>query len=149
MFSQHVLPRRTHGESRTDDDSHAKLQTTALKAAALSLFGIDRSKHQPRQSLLTRSVAGKNPCNMLLPSFISQYIHCIQSLSRKWSTHALSQQNDSPRSLSHRMNDVFLRTWDLGLTAFGGPPVHFQILHRRFVEGKEGREQWVDEQTVL
>ncbi|KAJ5541196.1 chromate transporter-domain-containing protein [Penicillium frequentans] len=84
---------------------------------------------------------------MLLPSFISQYIHCIQSLSRKWSTHALSQQNDSQRSLSHRLNDVFLRTWDLGLTAFGGPPVHFQILHRRFVEGKEGREQWVDEQT--
>lgn len=88
-------------------------------------------------------------CNMLLPSFISQYVHFIQSLSRKWSTHALSQQNDSQRSLSHRLNDVFLRTWDLGLTAFGGPPVHFQILHGRFVEGKVGREQWVDEQTVL
>jgi hypothetical protein len=36
----------------------------------------------------------------------------------------------------------------LGFTAFGGPPVHFQILHQRFVEGKGGKERWVDEQTV-
>ncbi|KAL4963143.1 chromate transporter-domain-containing protein [Aspergillus stella-maris] len=42
-----------------------------------------------------------------------------------------------------RLIDVFRHTWDLGLTAFGGPPVHFQILHARFVE----REKWVDEQT--
>jgi hypothetical protein len=40
--------------------------------------------------------------------------------------------------------------WDLGFTAFGGPPVHFQILHRRFVEGKgfQGGSKWLDEQTV-
>jgi hypothetical protein len=40
--------------------------------------------------------------------------------------------------------------WDLGFTAFGGPPVHFQILHRRFVEGKGfgGGSKWIDEQTV-
>ncbi|KGO37968.1 Chromate transporter [Penicillium expansum] len=44
--------------------------------------------------------------------------------------------------------DVFLRTWDLGFIAFGGPPVHFQILHGRFVEGQGGKEKWVDEQTV-
>lgn len=37
--------------------------------------------------------------------------------------------------------------WDLGFTAFGGPPVHFQILHRRFVEGKGGAK-WLDEQAV-
>jgi chromate transport protein ChrA len=54
-----------------------------------------------------------------------------------------------------RLIDVLLRTWDLGFTAFGGPPVHFRILHRRFVEQVEvgqGNEQegekWVDEQTV-
>lgn len=41
-----------------------------------------------------------------------------------------------------------MRTWDLGFTAFGGPPVHFQILHARFVEGQGGKEKWVDEQTV-
>jgi hypothetical protein len=45
---------------------------------------------------------------------------------------------------------VFLRTWDLGFTAFGGPAVHFNILHRRLVDGKGfgGGEAWVDEQTV-
>ncbi|KAI4629668.1 uncharacterized protein J4E87_002854 [Alternaria ethzedia] len=39
--------------------------------------------------------------------------------------------------------------WDLGFTAFGGPPVHFQILHRRFVEGVgfQGGSKWLDEQT--
>lgn len=46
------------------------------------------------------------------------------------------------------MLDVFLRTWDLGFTSFGGPPVHFRILHERFVQGKGGKEKWVDEQTV-
>lgn len=40
--------------------------------------------------------------------------------------------------------------WDLGFTSFGGPPVHFQILHRRFVEGLGfgGGSKWIDEQTV-
>lgn len=47
-----------------------------------------------------------------------------------------------------RLADVFLRTWDLGFTAFGGPPVHFQILHQRFVESRAGHAAWVDEQTV-
>ncbi|KAF2446169.1 chromate ion transporter-like protein [Karstenula rhodostoma CBS 690.94] len=38
--------------------------------------------------------------------------------------------------------------WDLGFTAFGGPPVHFQILHRRFVEGQgHFGAKWIDEQT--
>lgn len=50
--------------------------------------------------------------------------------------------------LALRLADVVSRTWDLGFTAFGGPPVHFQILHRRFVEGKDGGPAWVDETTV-
>jgi hypothetical protein len=41
--------------------------------------------------------------------------------------------------------DVFLRTWYLGFTSFGGPAVHFQIFHRIFVEGQN---PWLDEQTV-
>ncbi|OCL13514.1 chromate transporter [Glonium stellatum] len=49
--------------------------------------------------------------------------------------------------LAWRIGDVFARTWDLGFTAFGGPPVHFQILHRRFVEGRGGKTPWIDEQT--
>ncbi|CAD0109352.1 unnamed protein product, partial [Aureobasidium uvarum] len=51
------------------------------------------------------------------------------------------------RHLLFRLADVFLRTWDLGFTAFGGPPVHFQILHQRFVESKGGYAAWVDDQT--
>lgn len=47
-----------------------------------------------------------------------------------------------------RLGEVFLRTWDLGFTAFGGPPVHFQIEHQRFVEGKGGKAPWIDEQIV-
>ncbi|EAU84640.1 chromate ion transporter [Coprinopsis cinerea okayama7 len=48
--------------------------------------------------------------------------------------------------LSERLWDVLTRTFDLGVTAFGGPPVHFQIFHRRFVEGL-GKTPWIDEQT--
>ncbi|KIM34990.1 hypothetical protein M413DRAFT_32846 [Hebeloma cylindrosporum] len=48
--------------------------------------------------------------------------------------------------LSKRLLDVFWRTFDLGFTAFGGPPVHYQIFHRRFVDGL-GKIPWIDEQT--
>ena len=116
-----------------------------------SFLGIESSiyaRHRPTQRLSTRSATEKKSSDMLLPSPLSQYVRSFQALSRKWSTHALSQQNNIQRPLGHRLIDVFLRTWDLGFTAFGGPPVHFQILHGRFVEGKGGREQWVDEQTV-
>lgn len=65
-------------------------------------------------------------------------------ITRKW-TEAHSTQET--QSLSSRLLDVFLRTWDLGFTAFGGPPVHFQIIYARFVEGKGG-SKWIDEQTV-
>lgn len=55
------------------------------------------------------------------------------------------QHNTS--SLPRRLSDVFWRTFDLGFTAFGGPPVHFQIFHHRFVDGR-GKTPWIDEQTV-
>lgn len=51
--------------------------------------------------------------------------------------------------LGLRIFDVFLRTWDLGFTAFGGPPVHFKIFRNRFVLGSGGNAPWIDEQTVL
>jgi hypothetical protein len=86
---------------------------------------------------------------MLLPAHLSRYVGSIRSLTQKWRSHAESRQNsDNQNSLACRMIDVFLRTWDLGFIAFGGPPVHFQILYRRFVEGKGGKQKWVDEQTV-
>ena len=51
--------------------------------------------------------------------------------------------------LGLRIFDVFLRTWDLGFTAFGGPPVHFKIFRNRFVLGSGGNAPWIDEQTVM
>ena len=70
------------------------------------------------------------------------------------------------KKLGDQVQYVFLANWYLGLTAFGGPPVHFQIvceyfpyglfelekdsgltsakLRRKFVE----ELQWIDEQTV-
>ncbi|QDS72017.1 hypothetical protein FKW77_001993 [Venturia effusa] len=54
-------------------------------------------------------------------------------------------------ALGERLLDASLRTWDLGFTGFGGPPVHFRIIHQRFVEGmglRGGkRAPWIDEQT--
>lgn len=65
-------------------------------------------------------------------------------IGRKW---AEARSTEQTQSLSNRLLDVFLRTWDLGFTAFGGPPVHFQIIYARFVDGKGGG-RWIDEQTV-
>ncbi|KAL2821438.1 chromate transporter-domain-containing protein [Aspergillus cavernicola] len=91
---------------------------------------------------------------MLLPPH-SRLTTSLRALNRKWRSHAGSIENNNNNnnsnnepptgnsSLINRLLDVFLRTWDLGFTAFGGPPVHFQILHARFVE----KEKWVDEQT--
>jgi hypothetical protein len=50
--------------------------------------------------------------------------------------------------LGFRLFDIFLRTWHLGITAFGGPPVHYTIIHRRFVEGQDGYAPWMDERSV-
>ncbi|KAI5122332.1 hypothetical protein M0805_002499 [Coniferiporia weirii] len=53
------------------------------------------------------------------------------------------EPHSRPLGLLRRLAIVALATWDLGFTSFGGPPVHFQIFHRRFVEKKE----WIEEQT--
>jgi hypothetical protein len=77
-------------------------------------------------------------------------LSALRSLIRRRRQRHDDQVITAPRdskSLANRLADVFRRTWDLGFTAFGGPPVHFRILHQRFVEGKGG-EKWVDEQTV-
>lgn len=86
---------------------------------------------------------------MLLPAPLSRYVASLRSLSRMHANRAARRRDETNDSLSARLLDVVLRTWDLGFTAFGGPPVHFRIFHRRFVEGLGGKEKWVDEQTVL
>ncbi|KAL3494165.1 chromate transporter-domain-containing protein [Aspergillus germanicus] len=53
----------------------------------------------------------------------------------------------SHECLRSRLSDVFIKTWHLGLTSFGGLAVHFQTLHLKFVEGEDEQGGWVDEQT--
>ncbi|KAL1954509.1 hypothetical protein VTO42DRAFT_1120 [Malbranchea cinnamomea] len=49
--------------------------------------------------------------------------------------------------LLRRFQYVLYHTWHLGVTSFGGPPVHFGIFYKKFVEGIGGRIPWIDEQT--
>lgn len=66
-------------------------------------------------------------------------------------TYQLDQANScmaNRNSLSLRLFDVFLRTWHLGATSFGGPPVHYAIIHRQFVEEHDGYAPWLDVCTV-
>ena len=56
--------------------------------------------------------------------------------------------DEHPFKLGQGLIEVFRETWHLGFTSFGGPPVHFQIFHQRFVQRREGVESWLDEQTV-
>ncbi|KAF9453051.1 hypothetical protein P691DRAFT_659566 [Macrolepiota fuliginosa MF-IS2] len=73
-------------------------------------------------------------------------LHSIRGKTR--SGEATNDHGDADPSskLRYRLLDVLARTYDLGFTAFGGPPVHFQIQHRRFVDGM-GKTPWIDEQT--
>ncbi|KAG9050248.1 hypothetical protein FS837_006689 [Tulasnella sp. UAMH 9824] len=50
--------------------------------------------------------------------------------------------SNHPAHSPNRLWDVVKNYWDLGFTAFGGPPTHFQILHRRFVE----KTKWITEE---
>lgn len=80
--------------------------------------------------------------------------HPFLSLLSTIRHHHRRSQPSSPRTsnppLPQRLAEVFATTWDLGFTAFGGPPVHFQILHQRFVKGgRSGQgKKWCDEDTV-
>lgn len=86
---------------------------------------------------------------MPLPSPLTQHLSSLRALANRTRdrTNAPSAgtgQDGVNKSLLDRCVEVAVHTWDLGFTAFGGPPVHFRILHERFVE----REKWVDEQDV-
>ncbi|KAF8814666.1 hypothetical protein BYT27DRAFT_7229244 [Phlegmacium glaucopus] len=81
---------------------------------------------------------------MVFNAFIYAVFRRLQPDNSHGHTTPNYQANTS--KLASRLSDVFLRTYDLGFTAFGGPPVHFQILHRRFVDSV-GKPAWLDEQT--
>ena len=44
------------------------------------------------------------------------------------STFTLSGIGPTLKKLRDQAHDVLIANWYLGLTAFGGPPVHFQIV---------------------
>ncbi|RMZ92558.1 hypothetical protein DV736_g222, partial [Chaetothyriales sp. CBS 134916] len=71
-------------------------------------------------------------------------LHAVRDYSRDESNAYVANTN----KFLLRLGDVLSRTWDLGFTAFGGPPVHFQIQHRRFVQGTHGRIPWIDERVL-
>ncbi|KAL4756885.1 putative chromate ion transporter [Aspergillus foveolatus] len=74
----------------------------------------------------------------------SRLASSLRTLNRTWRSHAAATspaRTEEP--LFSRLSEVVRHTWYLGFTSFGGPPVHFQIFHARFVE----KEKWVDEQT--
>ncbi|KAF3934493.1 hypothetical protein ABW19_dt0204343 [Dactylella cylindrospora] len=57
--------------------------------------------------------------------------------------HSRSEGSNPPNlKLTERWRDLIVANWHLGFTAFGGPPVHFQIFHTKFVD----RLKWIDEQ---
>jgi chromate transport protein ChrA len=83
---------------------------------------------------------------MSLPTSIARRLTTLRSLLNQRPAR-LESTNPYPEApLLDRLTDVLSRTYDLGLTAFGGPPSHFRILHARFVDVPPSR-QWVSEQT--
>nr|XP_001388560.2 chromate ion transporter [Aspergillus niger CBS 513.88] len=75
----------------------------------------------------------------------SRPISSLRALHRSWRSHAgATDPARAEEPLLERLGEVVRHTWYLGFTSFGGPPVHFQIFHARFVE----QEKWVDEQTL-
>jgi hypothetical protein len=86
----------------------------------------------------------KNALNHLRPDYMPFSFRSVYEYQKD----ANNAGKPNTHHLLFRLADVFLRTWDLGFTAFGGPPVHFQILYQRFVESKGGYAAWVDKQTV-
>lgn len=52
------------------------------------------------------------------------------------------RRGDGPSKMGTPWLDILKQNWHLGFTAFGGPAVHFQIFHKKFVD----EQQWLDEQ---
>lgn len=93
---------------------------------------------------------------------LTQFLHFLREKQIPLLSSTLTPRYAA--KLHVRILEVLSRTWDLGFTAFGGPPVHFQIFHRRFVEKPPhlststadtvtgnhpdpGFQPWLDEQT--
>jgi hypothetical protein len=49
------------------------------------------------------------------------------AIAARW----LEQSPHALHKVLRQYKDIFVANWHLGLTAFGGPPVHFQIVRQR------------------
>jgi hypothetical protein len=77
-------------------------------------------------------------CCPLVPLWLESMCHSVSRTNT-------SKVDTMPRqNLVIRLVNTVQHTWDLGFTSFGGPPVHFGILYRRFVE----QQNWITQQTV-
>jgi chromate transport protein ChrA len=108
-----------------------------------------------------RSAAARISSRQFPAASMATRVHAAISLPSGPGSQVLPLDTPPPQPsrdsspLLPRLLAVFYRTWDLGFTAFGGPPVHFTILHRRFVQQSSspnnktatGHEPWLDEQT--
>jgi hypothetical protein len=139
-------------------DAHRKYRITiesSLDLNGISLCHIISTAHFRHLAVEAVHCADTSATTVILPSEVGELAQSpdmpLQDLYRVVKDASRDQRNalQANRSkLAHRLLDVFLRTWDLGLTGFGGPPVHFKIIRDRFVEGKGGKTPWIDEQTV-
>ncbi|QIW95621.1 hypothetical protein AMS68_001139 [Peltaster fructicola] len=77
---------------------------------------------------------------------INDALPSVHSVLQDYQRDKANNSKANVEDVWFRLADVLSRVWDLGFTAFGGPPVHFQILHRRFVDSKK-YAAWISEQT--
>lgn len=47
-------------------------------------------------------------------------------------------------SINHDLLDMLKHNWHLGITSFGGPAVHFQIVRRKIITLKSMHVEWND-----
>jgi len=103
----------------------------------LSLFGHGTQQNQKPTRLRYLSLGIENATLSTLDGAIL----VRPTKPRRFSTMTTTAQKPT---IVDRLWDVFVHTWDLGFTSFGGPPTHFQIFHLRFVE----KYKWLSEQSV-
>jgi hypothetical protein len=91
-----------------------------------------------RSQKLRREFASYNGRQSLKMPVHSPFSRCLSFLCKLG--HHLQRHSsfEAPEHecLRGRLSDVFNKTWNLGLTSFGGLAVHFQTLHSKFVEGE-------------
>ncbi|KAL3456684.1 hypothetical protein BJX64DRAFT_281173 [Aspergillus heterothallicus] len=72
---------------------------------------------------------------MQLCSSFGDFLSSLRKLRDPLQQDAQSEPLENEH-LSSRLENVFLKTWHLGLTSFGDLAVHFQTLHLKFVKHK-------------